>query len=158
MSSPAGAPVFCLFSEIPYLCRELFNFLAMKTAIYFLSVCLALCLAACNNQNEPEPNHQPANPKTFSLAGKMYVGDSKTMSGWTDGWYAVYKFSADSIWRYDTPNKDFSPQIDQSYLSKATYTLKYPNIEVNEYPWPHVFTMQDTLTIIDPNGGTCILR
>ena len=119
----------------------------MKTAIYFLSVCLALCLAACNNQNEPE-----------SLAGKMYVGDSETMSDWTDGWYSVYKFSADSIWRYDTQNKDFSPMPDIDYLSKTTYTLKYPDIEVNEYPWPHVFTMQDTLTIIDPNGGTCILR
>ncbi len=130
----------------------------MKTAIYFLSVCLALCLAACNNQNEPEPtpDHQPANPKTFSLAGKMYVGTSETTSGVADGSFYVYIFTADSIKRYITPNSDYTPIENQPYLSNSTYILKYPDIEANEYPWPRVFTMIDTLTI-QYNENKCFL-
>lgn len=129
----------------------------MKTAIYFLSVCLALCLAACNNQNEPEPtpDHQPANPKTFSLAGKMYVGTSETISVLANGSYEVFSFTTDSIFYYQTSNTDLSPMGD--FYSKTTYTLEYPNIKVDEYPWPHIFTMQDTLTI-QTAEGVCILR
>lgn len=129
----------------------------MKTAIYFLSVCLALCLAACNNQNEPEPtpDHQPANPKTFSLAGKMYVGDE--IMSMADGLFSVYVFTEDSVWHYETPNSDYSPTTNQYYLCETTYILKYPNIEINVYPWPSVTTMQDTLTINEPNGGICTL-
>lgn len=121
----------------------------MKTAIYFLSVCLALCLAACNNQNEPEPtpDHQPANPKTFSLAGKMYVGDSKTVTWLADGWYSVIVFTKDSIKMYDTTNTDFSPLADVVFTRNTSYTLKYPTIEINYFPWPEEVTMPDTLTI-----------
>lgn len=135
----------------------------MKHILYFLSILLSLsfCLTSCEQNNQPEEeqeDHQPKYPGSFKLAGKVYVGTSKTMEYWNEGWYAVYKFSEDSIWRYDTQNNDLSPMPDIDYLSKTTYILKYPNIEVNEYPWPHIFTMKDTLTIIDPNGGTCILR
>ena len=105
----------------------------MKTAIYFLSVCLALCLAACNNQNEPEPNHQPANPKTFSLAGKMYVSSYETNENLADGCFLVFSFTTDSIFYYQTSNTDLSPMDNF--------------IEVNYNPYPEIITMQDTLTI-----------
>ncbi len=117
----------------------------MKTAIYFLSVCLALCLAACNNQNEPEPNHQPANPKTFSLAGKMYVSSYETNENLADGCFLVFSFTTDSIFYYQTSNTDLSPM--DNFYRKTTYELKYPNIEVNYNPYPEIITMQDTLTI-----------
>ena len=131
----------------------------MKTAIYFLSVCLALCLAACNNQNEPEPtpDHQPANPKTFSLAGKMYVGDSKTVEGLEYGWYDIFVFTEDSVWDYQNTNSNFAPNTDQYYYYETTYVLKYPNIEINAYPWPEVITMVDTLTI-ERYGNHYMLR
>ena len=150
-------PLVLLFLRNSLSLPGTFNFLAMKTAIYFLSVCLALCLAACNNQNEPEPNHQPANPKTFSLAGKMYVGDSEMIPELADGRFLVFSFTTDSIFYYQTSNTDLSPMGD--FYRKTTYELKYPNIEVDYHPYPEIITMQDTLTIKCPQfDGVCILH
>lgn len=134
----------------------------MKHILYFLSILLSLsfCLTSCEQNNQPEEeqeDHQPKYPSSFKLAGKVYVGTSKTVEGLENGWYDIFVFSEDSVWYYQNTNSNFAPNPDQYYYFETSYVLKYPNIEINAYPWPEIITMVDTLTI-ERYGNHYILR
>lgn len=80
----------------------------------------------------------------------MYVGDSETVEWLATDRYEVFKFTEDSIFRYQTTNADYTPLEDPNYYYyyyETTYILKYPDIEINAYPWPAIVTMSDTITI-----------
>ncbi len=132
----------------------------MKHILYFLSILLSLsfCLTSCEQNNQPEEeqeDHQPKYPSSFKLAGKVYVGTSKTVDGLKSDSYEVFSFTEDSVKYYQTENKDLSPT--GVYYRNSTYRLNYPTIYIIDSPEDLVVNMLDTITL-ELYGNTYYLR
>lgn len=99
-----------------------------------LFIIASLLLLSCTPQTTVEeiPDHQPANPKTWSPAGKIYVcHDTYENSPAEDKYWALVLnfFTEDSVVKYQTPNRDISYHADYMRLVDSTrYDMDYPNI------------------------------
>ncbi len=122
----------------------------------------ALALGACTPQTTVDdvPDHQPANPKTWSPAGKVYVcHDTYENSPAEDKYWAwVLNFiNDDSIVMFETPNRDLSYN-EQAYCvvfpDGASYTLDYPNVTIKSGADYRYCTFVDTTKISDWLGNT----
>ena len=117
----------------------------MKTSYLSLLFALFTCiLMACTPQTTVDdvPDHQPANPKTWSPAGKTYISEMEI-----DGeyWAYGYKFLSEYAGiRFQTPNKDLTFHEDyMNLVEDFTYKLDYPNLQTGKLGFS-IFS--DTLT------------
>lgn len=139
----------------------------MKHALFILLA--AAMLAACNTNTPDDPKrgdtqtNQPANPSTWSPAGKQYVYTYED-----EGTHEVLEFiSKDSIYIYDTPNSDYTyndginPATGMGYsISKSIYAVEYPDLFIGSNR--RKMTFNDTTSIYYPawttHGITYTLR
>ncbi|MGM9838054.1 MAG: hypothetical protein ACI30A_06170 [Paludibacteraceae bacterium] len=133
----------------------------MKKLLFLLSIIFAL--VACEDRNARELTtdtdstlNQPADPATWSPAGKVYVyHHTYDKSPAEDKYWAwvLDFFSEDSLVRYETPNRDLSYSDFSSHtIDSIRYSLSYPTISYENGGYIITLVYKDTLTIIDKSN------
>lgn len=127
--------------------------------LYMIFLLAALALGACTPQTTVDdvPDHQPANPKTWSPAGKIYVcHDTYENSPAEDKYWAwvLNFFTEDSLVRYETPNRDLSyHDFTAHIIDSLRISVDYPTISYKNGGYNITLTYKDTLTIVDAGNN-----
>ena len=105
----------------------------MKKLLFLLCVC-ALCACEINepNREDDTQKHQPADPTTWSPAGKYYTYLDTISAPYK---LVVFNFATrDTFYKYSITNPDYPIYLeyaDDNYeIGERSYTLDYPNVIV----------------------------
>lgn len=142
----------------------------MKPSYFILALLCAFSMAfvSCEN-NDPDTKkggddttsqHQPANPATWSPAGHVYVYETTwENSPAADHYWAHVAdfFSKDSVFFYQTHNRDIFSESDYTATSKASYTMNYPKV-VCKFPNVYYYQFKDTLTFVESGHDYLIFK